>query len=111
MTGAFQIAISLTNSKNKSTMYGLLAGMAFFLEAGNGANFALVPHVHPFANKIISGFTGACGNLGGIVFAVIFRYQPNAYGKTIWIIGVITIAMNLAVSWIKPIPKGQVGGH
>jgi NNP family nitrate/nitrite transporter-like MFS transporter len=24
--------------------------MAIFLEAGNGANFSLVPHVHPHAN-------------------------------------------------------------
>lgn len=33
------------------------------------------------------------------------------YGKTIWIIGVISIGINLALSWIKPIPKGQIGGH
>ena len=50
MTGVFLIAIGVTNSHAESTMFGLVAGMAFFLEAGNGANFALVPHVHPFAN-------------------------------------------------------------
>jgi NNP family nitrate/nitrite transporter-like MFS transporter len=109
--GAFQIAIGLKNSHDKSTMFGLVAGMALFLEAGNGANFSLVPHVHPFANGIISGVTGACGNLGGIVFAIIFRYQGTDYGKTFWVIGVITIAMNLALCWINPIPKGQIGGR
>ncbi|KAE8447487.1 hypothetical protein EG329_010760 [Mollisiaceae sp. DMI_Dod_QoI] len=109
--GAFQIAIGVVNSKSHSTMFGLVAGMAFFLEAGNGANFALVPHVHPFANGIISGVTGACGNLGGIIFAIIFRYQGTDYGKTFWVIGVITIGLNLAVSWIAPIPKGQIGGR
>jgi NNP family nitrate/nitrite transporter-like MFS transporter len=108
--GAFQIAIGVLNSKSHSTMFGLVAGMAFFLEAGNGANFALVPHVHPFANGIISGVTGATGNFGGIIFAIIFRYLGTNYGKTFWIIGVITIAVNLAVCWIKPIPKGQIGG-
>lgn len=41
--GAFLIAIGLLNSHNKSTMFGLIAGMAFFLEAGNGGNFSLVP--------------------------------------------------------------------
>lgn len=66
--GAFQIAIGVLDSKNHSTMFGLVAGMAFFLEAGNGANFSLVPHVHPFANGIISGVTGATGNFGGIIF-------------------------------------------
>jgi NNP family nitrate/nitrite transporter-like MFS transporter len=50
ITGAFLIAIGLTNPKSEATMFGLTAGMAFFLEAGNGANFAIVPHVHPYAN-------------------------------------------------------------
>lgn len=43
--GAFLIAIGLLNSHNKSTMFGLIAGMAFFLEAGNGATFSLVPRM------------------------------------------------------------------
>lgn len=50
IAGAFLIAIGVTDSHSKSTMFGLMAGMAFFLEAGNGANFSLVPHVHPHAN-------------------------------------------------------------
>ena len=54
MTGAFMLAIGLTNSHNRSTMFGLIAGMAFFLEAGNGATFSLVPHVHPFANGMFN---------------------------------------------------------
>jgi NNP family nitrate/nitrite transporter-like MFS transporter len=111
ITGAFQIAIGVLDSHSHSTMFGLVAGMALFLEAGNGANFSLVPHVHPFANGIISGVTGATGNFGGIIFAIIFRYLGADYGKTFWIIGIITIALNLAVAWIKPIPKGQIGGH
>jgi len=111
MTGVFQIAIGLTDSHNKSTMFGLIAGMAFFLEAGNGANFSLVPHVHPYANGIVSGCTGAIGNLGGIIFAIIFRYNYKNYEKVFWIIGVMTIAINLSLSWIRPIPKGQIGGH
>ena len=111
VTGVFQIAIGVLNSKDKSTMFGLVAGMALFLEAGNGANFSLVPHVHPFANGIISGVTGATGNFGGIIFAIIFRYLGADYGKTIWIIGIISIVVNLALCWINPIPKGQIGGR
>jgi NNP family nitrate/nitrite transporter-like MFS transporter len=49
VSGAFLIAIGLVDSHDKSTMFGLIAGMAFFLEAGNGANYAIVPHVWPFA--------------------------------------------------------------
>jgi NNP family nitrate/nitrite transporter-like MFS transporter len=111
LTGVFLIAIGVTDPKSQSTMFGLVAGMAFFLEGGNGADFGLVPHVHPYANGVVSGFTGAAGNFGGIIFAIIFRYNGKDYGKVFWIIGVITIAINLAVSWIKPIPKGQIGGR
>jgi MFS transporter, NNP family, nitrate/nitrite transporter len=110
LTGAFLIAIGVVDSTEKSTMFGLVAGMAFFLEAGNGANYSLVPHIHPFANGIISGVTGAMGNFGGIIFAIIFRYVGNNYGKSFWIIGVLSIGINLAVAWINPIPKGQIGG-
>ena len=63
ITGVFQIVIGVLNPKEKSTLFGLIAGMAFFLEACNGANFAYVPHVFPQANGVVSGFTGAFGNL------------------------------------------------
>ncbi|SLM35334.1 mfs nnp nitrate nitrite transporter [Lasallia pustulata] len=111
LLGVFLLIIGLLNPNNKSTLFGLVAGMAFFLEAGNGANFSLVPHVHPHANGIVSGCTGAAGNLGGIIFAIIFRYNGTHYNKVIWIIGVITIAINICLCWIRPIPKGQIGGH
>ena len=111
LQGAFLIAIGVKDSKVQSTMFGLVAGMAFFLEAGNGVNYALVPHIHPHANGIISGCTGAAGNFGGIIFAIIFRYSGTDFGKVFWIIGVMTIGINLSVSWIRPIPKGQIGGR
>lgn len=111
ITGAFLIAIGVTDSHKQNTMFGLVAGMAFFLEAANGANYSLVPHVHPHANGIVSGCTGASGNFGGIIFSIIFRYLPKQYGKTIWIIGVMTMGINALVSWIPPVPKGQIGGR
>lgn len=108
--GCFELAIGLTNSHHESTMFGLVAGLAVFMDASNGANFAVVPHVHPFANGILSGIVGATGNLGGIIFAIIFRYNGAHYDRVIWIIGAISIGVNLSVSWIRPVPKGQIGG-
>ncbi|KAJ5771285.1 uncharacterized protein N7511_003336 [Penicillium nucicola] len=106
--GAFQLAIGLSNPTTESAMFGLIAGLAFFLEACNGANFAVVPHVHPFANGIVSGIVGGFGNLGGIIFAIIFRYNGTDYGRSLWIIGVVSLGANLAVSWIRPVPKSQM---
>jgi NNP family nitrate/nitrite transporter-like MFS transporter len=108
-----QLDPSEKNGMSIGTMVGLVALMAVFHEAGNGANFALVPHVSPHANGIVSGVTGAGGNLGGIVFAIIFRFMDHGkgYAKAFWIIGVMHIALNLAVCWIPPLPKGQLGGR
>jgi NNP family nitrate/nitrite transporter-like MFS transporter len=109
--GCFELAIGLTNSHHEAVMFGLVAGLAVFMDASNGANFGLVPHVHPFANGILSGIVGATGNLGGIIFAIIFRYNGSHYNRVIWIIGAISIGVNLSVSWIRPVPRGQIGGH
>ncbi|GAB7356986.1 hypothetical protein MBLNU459_g7821t1 [Dothideomycetes sp. NU459] len=116
MVGVFLVIIGVLNSHDKSTMFGLVGGgLAFFLEGANGLNYSVVPHVHPHANGIVSGVVGASGNLGGIIFAIIFRYdvhgKTSLYGKSIWIIGVITIAINLCICWIRPIPKHQIGGR
>ncbi|EXJ64176.1 MFS transporter, NNP family, nitrate/nitrite transporter [Cladophialophora yegresii CBS 114405] len=111
ITGVFLIVIGVLDPHDTSTMFGLIAGMAVFLEAGNGANFALVPHVLPHANGVVSGMTGATGNFGGIIFAIIFRYMKTDYAKSFWITGVMTIGINLAVCWIPPVSKKQIGGR
>ncbi|KFY01032.1 hypothetical protein O988_02956 [Pseudogymnoascus sp. VKM F-3808] len=63
--GAHLIAIGVSNPKSEATMFGLFVGLAGFMEAANGANFSLVPHVYPAANGIVSGTVGAAGNFGG----------------------------------------------
>ena len=82
-------------------------------EIGNGANFSLVPHVHPQANGLVSGLTGAAGNLGGVIFSIIFRFAGGGsdYATSLWIIGIITLALNLCLAWLPPLPRGQIGGH
>lgn len=113
LTGALLIIIGQIDPHEPSTMFGLIALMAIFLEAGNGANFALVPHVHPHANGVVSGTTGAVGNLGGVVFAIIFRFMHKGtdYAMALWAIGVMTIGLNLVLCWVPPVPRGQIGGH
>ena len=127
LTGVFLIVIGFLNPGDKATMIGLFVGLAFFLEAANGACFSLVPHVHPTSNGkslqqsspgptlivagLITGVTGAAGDLGGIIFLLIARYRGDNYGETLWINGVIVIALNLLVAWVRPIPKGQLGGR
>ncbi|KAJ4144921.1 hypothetical protein LMH87_003788 [Akanthomyces muscarius] len=119
LTGALLVVIGRVDPSaahggmSIGVLVALVMLMAIFLEAGNGANFALVPHVHPAANGIVSGVTGAGGNLGGVLFAIVFRFMDHGrgYAHALWVIGVIHMALNLAVCWIAPLPKGQVGGR
>lgn len=118
LSGVLLLVVGLINpseadGRTISTMVGLVSLAAIFIEAGNGANFALVPHVHPSANGIVSGCTGAGGNLGGVIFAIIFRFIDSGagYNKAFWIIGIMHMGINLAVCWIPPLPKGQIGGR
>ena len=56
VTGVFFCIIGALNPGDRTTLFGLMAGLAFFMEAGNGANFSLVPHVHPSSNgEFLSG--------------------------------------------------------
>ena len=48
--GIFLLLIGLFDSHSMPMMIGLITGLAFFEEAGNGACFALVPHVRPTSN-------------------------------------------------------------
>jgi NNP family nitrate/nitrite transporter-like MFS transporter len=63
--GAHLIAIGVSNPKSEATMFGLFVGLAVFMEAANGANFSLVPHVYPAAN---GWFPPACLRLLMCVF-------------------------------------------
>ncbi|KAF5354720.1 hypothetical protein D9756_005270 [Leucocoprinus leucothites] len=66
-------------------LMGVFSISAIFSELGNGANFAL---------GVMSGLVGSCGNLGGIIFALVFRFQIDA-GKGFWIMGIVCIAINV----------------
>ncbi|KAG6810698.1 hypothetical protein H0H92_010697 [Tricholoma furcatifolium] len=90
-------------SSHFPVLMGVFSVTAIFSELGNGANFALVPHCNSYNNGAMSGIVGSFGNLGGIVFALVFRFQP-ATGKAFWIMGAMCAAIN-AVLVVIPVPK------
>ncbi|QRV85668.1 major facilitator superfamily transporter [Ceratobasidium sp. AG-Ba] len=109
LEGALSIALGLyieTHHKNGSTPHlatviGIFVVMAIFNEAGCGANFALVPHCNPYSNGLMSGIVGSMGNLGGIFFALVFRFQPAPLGKAFWICGIIIMVLNALLVAIR----------
>lgn len=82
----------------------LIIILAMANEAANGVNFSLVPHCNPCSNGFMSGIVGGMGNLGGIIFALVFRFQPVPIGKAFWICGVIALGINLLITTIR-VPK------
>ncbi|CAE6377573.1 unnamed protein product [Rhizoctonia solani] len=109
LEGAMAIALGLyiemhhTNGSTPqlATIIGVFVIMAIFNEAGCGANFALVPHCNPYSNGLMSGIVGSMGNLGGIIFGLVFRFQPAPLGKAFWICGVIIVVLNASLVWIR----------
>ncbi|KAF9219483.1 nitrate transporter [Gyrodon lividus] len=69
--------------------------LAIVNEVANGVNFSLVPHCSPGVNGLMTGIVGAMGNLGGILFAVIFRFQPSPAGKAFQTSGIIVMVVNI----------------
>ena len=54
---------------------------------------------------IVSGIVGGMGNFGGIIFAIVFRYNGTQYHRALWVIGFIVLGITLACSWIRPVPR------
>jgi NNP family nitrate/nitrite transporter-like MFS transporter len=51
----------------------------------------------------MSGIVGGFGNLGGLIFALIFKFQ-TATGKAFWIVGATSIAVNVLLL-VVPVPN------
>lgn len=113
LAGAFLIVLGQLHPRTPGVAIGLVSLTAVFIEAGNGANFGLIPHVHPQANGVVSGITGAAGNLGGVIFSIIFRFMGDGtdYAKAFWVIGIIYLFLNIVLCWVSPLPRGQIGGR
>lgn len=98
------------------TVAGLIVGVAFmsvFMEAGNGANFSLVPHINPHHSGIVAGITGGFGNIGGILFSLAFRFSVTATGATdyqkgIWEIAIAMLLVNVLCALIPLSPNDFV---
>lgn len=60
------------------------------------------------ASGLITGVAGAAGDLGGIVYLLIARYNGNNYAKVFWVVGVVNITASLLIAWIRPVSKEQL---
>jgi len=89
--GLYLRSIEQSGDASLPILMGVFSLTSIFSELGNGACFALVPHLPH--NGFMSGLVGAFGNFGGIIFVLVFRLQTDV-GKACWIIGTICMVVN-----------------
>lgn len=84
----------------------MLAVMAcsFFVQAGEGATYAIVPLVKRRVSGQISGIVGAYGNVGALLYLTLLLFA----GPTVFfiVIGVSALVTSLVCRWL-PEPEGS----
>ncbi len=89
-------------------MLAVIAIMAcsFFVQAGEGAVFAMVPLIKRRMTGQIAGMTGAYGNVGAVSFLTVLSFvSPQAFFLVIAIAAVATV---IAVQLLLYEPKGSM---
>ncbi|ADM10762.1 Hypothetical nitrate transporter [Parvularcula bermudensis HTCC2503] len=78
---------------------------SFFVQAGEGAVFAMVPLIKRRLTGQIAGLTGAYGNVGAVVFLVIYSMVPAA---AFFLVLAATALVGLACSFLLEEPRGEI---
>lgn len=77
---------------------------SFFVQAGEGATYAIVPLVKRRVSGQISGLVGAYGNVGALLFLTVLTFAgPTVFFLTI---GASAVVAALACRWL-PEPEGS----
>lgn len=76
---------------------GFMVAMATTGFAANGAAYAIYGHLQPKNIGFVAGLVGGCGNIGGLWYTLIFKYQPGVranrtLGRKFWIAGILNAA-------------------
>ncbi|KAK4067264.1 uncharacterized protein Triagg1_7707 [Trichoderma aggressivum f. europaeum] len=102
--GIAMIGLGVYINKNQATIGGVIGFIVFIAITGfaaNGACYSIYGHLRPKNIGAVAGIVGAGGNIGGLFYTLIFKYQPgvrlppsqihpggyNSLGKKFWIAG------------------------
>lgn len=80
---------------------------SFFVMAGEGAVFAVVPIIKRRMTGQIAGMTGAYGNVGAVIFLTVLSFVDNPATFFLVIGGAAMIVMVLVAIFLEE-PKGQM---
>ncbi len=79
---------------------------SLFVNAGNGAVYAMLPMIKRRLTGQIAGMVGAFGNVGGVLFLTIYA---STDAQTLFLVASIGSSLALALTWLFiEDPKGQI---
>lgn len=104
--GIAMIGLGVYINKNNATIggvIGLIAVIAITGFSANGACYSIYGHWRPKNVGVVAGIVGASGNIGGLLYTLIFKYRPgirlspseshprgyNSLGEKFWIAGLL----------------------
>lgn len=78
---------------------------SFFVQAGEGAVFAVVPLIKRSQTGAIAGMTGAYGNVGAVIYLIIYALVPTS---TFFLVISATAVLGLIALMVLEEPSGEI---
>jgi MFS transporter, NNP family, nitrate/nitrite transporter len=74
---------------------------AMFLKMANGATYAITPFINQKSFGFVTGLVGAGGNIGGMLFAFLFKSENITFAQAFQYIGFTAVAVSLILFLTK----------
>lgn len=103
LEGALIIVFAYTDTLGGSI--AVMVVFSIFTQAAEGAVYGVVPYISTLHTGTVAGIVGAGGNVGGVVFGLIFR--SLSFGVGFLVMGAVVIA-SASLSFLVDIP-GHAG--
>jgi len=81
---------------------------SFFVQHVCGSTFGIVPFVDPVNNGKVMGIVGAGGNLGGLLFNLMFRGFGTRYNTSFLCLGCITLGVAIISGFALRVQKKMI---
>ena len=92
----------------------LTMGCSFFVQAGEGSTFAIVPLIKRRVTGQIAGNVGAYGNVGAVCYLTLYSLMPEgALGNQIFFqtLGITSLIVAFLCGFLLKEPKGSFAAH